>query len=174
MGASIFVNGIHLGNTTDQFLRYIFPIPMDIFDFDTSQNNNLNELLSIKNASSDTEIMNWEESQQQQQQEQRKFRRLREEGANSKELEYFRTIQMQNKNNIHLEISFDPEIDTNGRFMACSGGWDWAPYSRTLDVRGLSGVLSFGIYKPVYVMEVHTSQIVHVVPKIYYLGDYPR
>jgi hypothetical protein len=27
-----------------------------------------------------------------------------------------------------LNIIFDPEISTNGRFMACSGGWDWAPY----------------------------------------------
>ena len=30
-----------------------------------------------------------------------------------------------------LEIVFDPSISTNGRFMACSGGWDWAPYVRS-------------------------------------------
>ena len=27
-----------------------------------------------------------------------------------------------------LELIFDPSIDVAGRFAACSGGWDWAPY----------------------------------------------
>ena len=30
-----------------------------------------------------------------------------------------------------LVIVFDPSISTNGRYMACSGGWDWAPYVRS-------------------------------------------
>eukprot|EP00924_Labyrinthula_sp_SR-Ha-C_P003373 snap_masked-scaffold_15-processed-gene-7.29-mRNA-1 protein AED:0.29 eAED:0.31 QI:0/0/0/1/1/1/2/0/933 len=34
------------------------------------------------------------------------------------------------KNKIsHLEVIFDTEINTKGRFMAISGGWDWSPYS---------------------------------------------
>lgn len=31
---------------------------------------------------------------------------------------------------ISVEVKFDPTIHTDGRFMACSGGWDWAPYVR--------------------------------------------
>lgn len=30
-----------------------------------------------------------------------------------------------------IRVIFDPELPTDGRFMACSGGWDWAPYVRT-------------------------------------------
>ena len=28
-----------------------------------------------------------------------------------------------------LQVIFDPSIDVKGRFMSCTGGWDWAPYS---------------------------------------------
>ena len=28
-----------------------------------------------------------------------------------------------------LVVSFDPALTVDGRFMACTGGWDWAPYS---------------------------------------------
>jgi hypothetical protein len=31
-----------------------------------------------------------------------------------------------------LEVVFD--LPTNGRFAACSGGWDWGPYSNTYQV----------------------------------------
>jgi beta-mannosidase len=27
----------------------------------------------------------------------------------------------------NVSVVFDHSIDTQGRFMACSGGWDWAP-----------------------------------------------
>ena len=27
----------------------------------------------------------------------------------------------------NVSVAFDASIDTQGRFMACSGGWDWAP-----------------------------------------------
>ena len=36
---------------------------------------------------------------------------------------------------VEIRVEFDPCIDTMGRFMACSGGWDWAPYSRGGDLR---------------------------------------
>jgi len=73
-----------------------------------------------------------------------------------------------------IEITFDPNIETNGRFMACSGGWDWAPYSRGFDSRGLSKVLSFGIVKPIYITKAYSCQIIYVVPQITYMGNYPR
>ena len=37
-----------------------------------------------------------------------------------------------------LEIAFDPSIDTDGRFMAWSGGWDWAPYTETYESHSFS------------------------------------
>lgn len=30
-----------------------------------------------------------------------------------------------------LSVTFDSSIHTDGRFMACSGGWDWAPFTDT-------------------------------------------
>ncbi len=122
MGASIIVNGEIVGgmNVTDQFLRYIFPIPSSI------------------------------------------LRYLNDERASNPFKHY----------NNSLSVVFDPEIDTRGRFMACSGGWDWAPYSKATEASCTSRrVFSFGIFKPIYLIQVHEVAIVHVVPKISYLGD---
>ena len=33
-----------------------------------------------------------------------------------------------------LAVEFDVKISTAGQFMQCTGGWDWAPYSETVDV----------------------------------------
>jgi hypothetical protein len=76
-----------------------------------------------------------------------------------------------------LRITFDPAISTEGRFQACSGGWDWAPYTRTGDNRG-SRTFSLGVWKHLYIIEQHKTSITYVVPKVTYLGDevddYPR
>jgi hypothetical protein len=113
MGASVWINDVHLGNVTDQFLRYIFPLPHSILRSDISALN-----------------------------------------SNS------------------LSIVFDPEIDTHGRFMACSGGWDWAPYSKAAEASCSSRrVLSFGIFKPIYIVEMYDVAITNVVAKVRYMGD---
>jgi beta-mannosidase len=65
-----------------------------------------------------------------------------------------------------LKVAFDPTIDTRGRFMACSGGWDWAPYTRAVDERG-SRVFTFGITSPVYVVAADSVWIEDVVTKVY-------
>ena len=70
-----------------------------------------------------------------------------------------------NKNHT-VEVIFDPCIDVLGRYMACSGGWDWAPYSR-------SGTFSFGLIQDVYLVLTNTISIKYVVPHILYLGEYP-
>ena len=49
-----------------------------------------------------------------------------------------------------LEIVFDRSISTHGRFMACSGGWDWAPYSNLRSGEGHQ-MFTRGIWKSVYV-----------------------
>jgi len=63
-------------------------------------------------------------------------------------------------------------IDCEGRFMACTGGWDWAPYSNTKDQHGAT-TLSKGIWKSVYVVTASTLAIAHVVPQVFYSGGYP-
>lgn len=48
-----------------------------------------------------------------------------------------------------LEVVFRHNISVDGRYMACSGGWDWAPYSVTTDADGLRD-FTRGIWKSVY------------------------
>ena len=130
MGASIAINGIQIGNVTDQFLRYEF---------------NVNE----------TTIMHGDKSNV--------YSRIAKEAKHG-------------KINVKLSITFDPAIATDGRFTACSGGWDWAPYSRAGDERG-SRVYTFGIVQPIFLIEIDDVLIKYVVPKITYIGeeigDYP-
>jgi hypothetical protein len=77
MGASVVVNGVFLGNVTDQFLRYTFI---------------LNSSMLANGSHESTSI--------------------RRELASSHH---------------QLSISFDPSINTDGRFMACSGEWGGGP-----------------------------------------------
>jgi beta-mannosidase len=75
-----------------------------------------------------------------------------------------------------LTITFDLRtIQVHGRFTACSGGWDWAPYAQEIDMDGIS-MFTFGIVKPLYLVGVHNHYITDVVPKIYYQGTttYPK
>jgi hypothetical protein len=57
--------------------------------------------------------------------------------------------------------------------MACSGGWDWAPYSQAGDERG-SRVFTFAIVQPLYIATVESVFITDMVPKRIYLGPYPQ
>eukprot|EP01088_Endostelium_zonatum_P001319 TRINITY_DN11638_c0_g1_i1.p1 TRINITY_DN11638_c0_g1~~TRINITY_DN11638_c0_g1_i1.p1 ORF type:complete len:932 (+),score=184.72 TRINITY_DN11638_c0_g1_i1:367-2796(+) len=63
-------------------------------------------------------------------------------------------------------------IPTQGRFMACSGGWDWAPYSQTKDATGAT-TFSQGIWKDVYIVNTPNVLLTAVVPQIHWLGEYP-
>ncbi|CAE7551663.1 MANBA [Symbiodinium sp. CCMP2592] len=72
-----------------------------------------------------------------------------------------------------LEVAFDSSIPVGGRFMACSGGWDWAPYTKTSQ----DGVktFSYGIWKHVYLIytPIGLASITHVAPQIFFKGMYP-
>ena len=114
MGAHIAINGVPLGNTTNQFLRYKFQVT----------------------------DRHWMPS----------------------------TGQPRRHK---LTITFDPSIEVDGRFAACSGGWDWAPYTKSDDAQGKRSY-TLGIVKPIYLVAVQSVAIEQVVPKIYYLGPYPR
>jgi len=74
----------------------------------------------------------------------------------------------------NLTISFDPSIHVNGRFTACSGGWDWSPYTKDRDSQQIR-MFTLGIVKPVYIIGIGIQHfyISHVVPKVHYLGNYP-
>jgi hypothetical protein len=70
-------------------------------------------------------------------------------------------------------ISFPPLIHVDGRFSASSGGWDWAPYVWVQDEYGTQ-IYTLGIVKPVYIIGIERFAITHVVPKVNYVGLYPR
>ena len=79
-----------------------------------------------------------------------------------------------------LETDGPEDIPEDGRFMACTGGRDWAPYTNTVtqssrNTSGPARTLSKGIWKPVYIVEVPTSTvaITYLTPHTRYLGEYP-
>lgn len=83
-------------------------------------------------------------------------------------------LESSTETTVHkLTVAFDPSIPTNGRYMACSGGWDWSLYSRATDERG-SRVFSFGIVKPMYVAAIESAAISSVLPQVFYKGAYSR
>lgn len=72
-----------------------------------------------------------------------------------------------------LEVIFPgATLECGGRWMACSGGWDWAPYSDTTQEG--SRTFSKGIWKSVYVASVNQGGafIEHVVPHTFYKGPH--
>ncbi|CAK9054165.1 Casein kinase I [Durusdinium trenchii] len=72
-----------------------------------------------------------------------------------------------------VEVTFDHSIKVGGRFMASSGGWDWAPYTNTAQEG--AATFTYGIWKHVYLLYTPSASasILHVVPKVFYQGSYP-
>ena len=68
-----------------------------------------------------------------------------------------------------LSVTFDTSIDCGGRWMACTGGWDWAPYSYTR--QDGANTFSKGIWKSVYLTTVESAAITSVVAHTFYLGE---
>ena len=58
-------------------------------------------------------------------------------------------------------------LNFEGRFQACSGGWDWAPYSTTATAQA-DPTFSRGIVRDVYLVPVKYAVLAHVVPLITY------
>jgi len=121
MSSSVSINGVSVGKTTNQFLRYTFSLA----------------------------------------QAQAAGAKL---GADANQ----------------LTVSFDSaDQTTEGRFSACSGGWDWAPYSDTYTTGwGASGpqqtrTFSKGIWRSVYLVTVQSAGITHLVPQVFYNGAFP-
>jgi len=81
----------------------------------------------------------------------------------------------------HLAVNFT-DIDPHGRYAACTGGDDWAPYTATLDphdsLPGLNTSHTFtrGIVKGVYLASgsgPSAAMIERLTPLVHYLGEYP-
>ena len=75
-----------------------------------------------------------------------------------------------------LTVRFPPSTDPRnncGRFMACTGGWDWAPQSTTKTAAG-AYTFSKGLVRSVYLAAVPAAAaaLVHVVPLVSYIGSY--
>ena len=73
---------------------------------------------------------------------------------------------------IHIPLPSHDVRNDEGRYAACSGGWDWAQYSNTFTPGGLPW-LSFGVWKSVYLVEVATFSLRAMVPHVFYNGAYP-
>lgn len=64
-----------------------------------------------------------------------------------------------------LTVSFDSSVDLSaGRFMGCSGGWDWAPYSNARDPNSGLPVFTKGVWKSVYLVSLRTALLGANVP----------
>ena len=117
MGARVSINGVPLGNATNQHVRFVFPIPAG----------------AVPPAGGGASV---------------------------------------------VEVAFDPALQTKGRFMACSGGWDWAAMSQlsVADAEfGAMHAMSLGIWKSVYVVAAAPAAappaITALVPLLTYLGS---
>ena len=77
----------------------------------------------------------------------------------------------------NLTVTFDGTIECDGRWMACSGGWDWAFYSNQYapnrDGTAKAHTFSFGLWKSVALVTVPSAAITHVVAHTFYQGAYP-
>lgn len=74
---------------------------------------------------------------------------------------------LSNRDKYIIEVVFDPCIEIYGRIMACGGGWDWAPYSKT-------DGYTFGIVRNAHVILAESLVIRSMMPQVHYLGPVPR
>jgi hypothetical protein len=76
----------------------------------------------------------------------------------------------------NLTIAFplpsDDARNDAGRFMACSGGWDWSEVSDVSTPGGLP-YLSFGIWKSVYIVPVAALSLHGLVAQVFYGAGAP-
>ena len=68
-----------------------------------------------------------------------------------------------------LTVEFDPMIDTHGRFMASTGGWDWAPWSHTWDQTD-APTFSKGLVGSVYLLPARRALLSDLALHTFYLG----
>ena len=72
-----------------------------------------------------------------------------------------------------LNVTFHWGVNVNGRFMACTGGWDWAPHTASSLHNNGARTFTRGIWKSVYLSQTTSAAVMHVVPHVFYKGAYP-
>lgn len=159
MGASIEMNGVHVGTVTNQFLRYEFKLSeTHLFSGESSSSSSTNSSPlhgGDRGGGADDAPLTMNTT-------------TRTTTTTTT------TVHTSTRTSAHnLTVAFDPTITVDGRFAACSGGWDWAPYTKSDDSQGKRSY-TLGIVKPMYLIAVQDVAIHHVVPKIYYQGPHPR
>eukprot|EP01006_Ploeotia_vitrea_P031881 TRINITY_DN64165_c0_g1_i1.p2 TRINITY_DN64165_c0_g1~~TRINITY_DN64165_c0_g1_i1.p2 ORF type:complete len:866 (+),score=74.69 TRINITY_DN64165_c0_g1_i1:17-2614(+) len=75
---------------------------------------------------------------------------------------YFWDVQKALKDGDNV-ISIQFTAEKSSRQMACSGGWDWAPY----------GLDTHAIWQSIYFAPVRTAALEHLVVQQFYQGGYP-
>ena len=74
-----------------------------------------------------------------------------------------------------LAITFalsNHSLNDQARWTACSGAWDWAPYTSTYNSKG-AHTFSKGIVRSAYLIAVGAAAVEHLQTRIFYEGDYP-
>ena len=153
MGARIILNDHILGTITDQFLRYSYPIQDLLLPNTPKRAANTLHRRDDRHHDHSTGAM-----------------------ENHTTTEFHDTTESHDaatsKTSMNkLTIVLDSNILTDGRFAACSGGWDWAPFSTcplTPDTHSHS--FTKGITKSVYLTRVAPVAITAIVPHTFYRG----
>ena len=152
MSAAVKVNGVVVGGATDQFLRYTFSLKVDKYRPSSTTSPSYFTFRSI-------------------------FTILFTLTPHERVCTKTASLVVGSNN---VSITFDPQIeDTEGRWMACTGGWDWAAYSynvsmgQSADGPSPARTLSAGLWRSVYIVPVRAAAIMAVVPLVFYTGAYP-
>jgi hypothetical protein len=66
-----------------------------------------------------------------------------------------------------IAVVFQSALNT-GRYMACTGGWDWAPYSNTKTATGVMGDGSNDTTtEPTFTKVAMSHKVIHAPPCIF-------
>eukprot|EP00403_Amphidinium_massartii_P026586 CAMPEP_0178395896 /NCGR_PEP_ID=MMETSP0689_2-20121128/13452_1 /TAXON_ID=160604 /ORGANISM="Amphidinium massartii, Strain CS-259" /LENGTH=952 /DNA_ID=CAMNT_0020016559 /DNA_START=255 /DNA_END=3113 /DNA_ORIENTATION=+ len=79
----------------------------------------------------------------------------------------------EDQNELVVRFPGRSAIETNGRFMACTGGWDWAPYTEPLEPSSGARTFTRGIWAEVKLLLANPVTVTYVVPQVQFLGNYP-
>eukprot|EP00037_Helgoeca_nana_P028404 m.334008 g.334008 ORF g.334008 m.334008 type:complete len:757 (-) comp27747_c0_seq3:1006-3276(-) len=85
---------------------------------------------------------------------------------------YFDVSTLLQSGKTDIALKFKSSIPCDARWMGCTGGWDWAPYSGTMQEG--AATFSKGVWKSVYLASMAPSEaaILHAIPLVFYQGGY--
>lgn len=157
MGAVVSINGLAIGTTTDQFLRYEFDATAALARLQQPEGSTAPPAAHRLSVRFDSAI-----------------------ATDGRFSHGQRTVYLLHSPSTLAGISTGGEDASTmttcrrrlGRFMASTGGWDWAPWSHTWDGVG-APTFSKGIIGSVYLLGVHALSLQHLVVQTFYRGKVP-